>query len=892
VFYPREAAWLVLGVVAVVAAVADDAVERTIAFACDGGALERAYLVEAAPDRINYTIPHLGPFRWTEQGWRVVYAFPLAGAQTAQLELKCANRFAFAVSGDRQDWRVVLREDRPASGLGNLARRTVDLTPYLGPETLYLKLEHSLPEHAGFGGCLFDMKLTYRQPDQAVPLVTAGRAARAPVIDADLKDDVWRTAQALTPFWPIGGRRPAGQKTVARVAWDAGALYAAFVCAEERPEAIVSITTQRDGEVFRDTAVELFVQPAEAEHYYHFALNTLGTKFDEIAKVDLGWDPSWEGAAKVVEGGYRVEMRIPFASLDAAPPQAGDTWRLNLCRTGTSDGELSSWSPLEGGFHRPDRFGLLRFAEAAPPALGLTWSETWGDHPLPTLGNVAPLFEGGAVLLDVFPEAGNALRRQTVIADGRFGFQGRLPEYGRGRMTFSLCDAAGAVVHRLAAAYAWPEPSPEPLVATLKQPYYTDEPAIQARIETNTEDPGAVVVTLTSGGAVLAEKKLDGTDAEVAFDLAGLPLGDYELVFTLFGKGGETVAVERRDVHRLSPDVAPSRVEIRDGGVCYVNGGAFFPVIFFLAGGNEIVARAANTVVGGGEDPAGCAALLDGAQQHGLMAMPHLCNLLRGNNDWDGLRATVSRNKNHPALLSWYLGDEPEGSGDVPDLLLEARAIIRAIDRHHPISVLNNTPTVFAAYAPTCDVHMADPYPIPRQPVTLVAEWADISRRAAGPGRPTWLCLQTHNLALYGMDDGRWPTPDELRCMMYLALTHGSRGIAWWCYNHARDSGNWTAYETMYRELQQLAPYLLETAPGGAAVRVEPDRLHVSAHARGGRCLVLTANPGGAVDATFTVSGITPAKALRVHDGVEFALTGGAFIAPIPTMGAAAFLLE
>ena len=83
--------------------------------------------------------------------------------------------------------------------------------------------------------------------------------------------------------------------------------------------------------------------------------------------------------------------------------------------------------------------------------------------------------------------------------------------------------------------------------------------------------------------------------------------------------------------------------------------------------------------------------------------------------------------------------------------------------------------------------------------------------------------------------------------MMYLALTHGSRGIAWWCYNHARDSGNWAAYEAMYRELQQLAPYLLETAPGGVAVRVEPDTLHASAHARGSRCLVLAANPGTSV---------------------------------------------
>ena len=35
--HPREAAWLILGVVAAVAAVADDAVEPTSAFPCDCG---------------------------------------------------------------------------------------------------------------------------------------------------------------------------------------------------------------------------------------------------------------------------------------------------------------------------------------------------------------------------------------------------------------------------------------------------------------------------------------------------------------------------------------------------------------------------------------------------------------------------------------------------------------------------------------------------------------------------------------------------------------------------------------------------------------------------------------------------------------------------------------
>jgi len=200
---------------------------------------------------------------------------------------------------------------------------------------------------------------------------------------------------------------------------------------------------------------------------------------------------------------------------------------------------------------------------------------------------------------------------------------------------------------------------------------------------------------------------------------------------------------------------------------------------------------------------------------------------------------------------------------------------------------------VFGAYRVAYDVHMADPYPIPDSPITLVADWADASRLGAGSGKPTWMCLQTHNLALYGHANGRWPTPDELRCMTYLAFTHNAKGIGWWCFGHAKDSGDWHTYEELYHEIQAISPYLLSTeADERVRVTTECNHLHVSAHLQGSECLLLVANPGEAVEASFSIEGATAQTAKPLFGAGSLPIEDGHFKAAIPAVGRAAFLLK
>ena len=210
---------------------------------------------------------------------------------------------------------------------------------------------------------------------------------------------------------------------------------------------------------------------------------------------------------------------------------------------------------------------------------------------------------------------------------------------------------------------------------------------------------------------------------------------------------------------------------------------------------------------------------------------------------WAALKQEVEAFRSHPALLTWYLCDEPDGQGIPAARLIEAYNFIKNLDPYHPITMVFCVPPKAPDYVDAMDIMMADPYPIPNGPVTTVADWADRLNRAVGYGMPLWIVPQAFG-------GGEWwarePSAREQRCMTYLALVHDATGIQY--FIRRPPIGNpispilWGECRRLALETQELAPVLLSTEERPPATCETPG-IHLATRRWRGSVYVIAVNP-------------------------------------------------
>ena len=99
-----------------------------------------------------------------------------------------------------------------------------------------------------------------------------------------------------------------------------------------------------------------------------------------------------------------------------------------------------------------------------------------------------------------------------------------------------------------------------------------------------------------------------------------------------------------------------------------------------------------------GRSPADRADMLefmDTAARLGLRVVYQISGVADANNSdpkkWAVLEAEVTAVRRHPALLGWYLADEPDGSGVDPARLSAAYQRVKQLDPYHPVMVSEPT---------------------------------------------------------------------------------------------------------------------------------------------------------------------------------------------------------
>ena len=205
--------------------------------------------------------------------------------------------------------------------------------------------------------------------------VRAVRAAKPPVIDGDLSDEVWQSAPEMTSFTqhdPDDGK-PATQKTIVKVVYDDQAIYVGARLEDTKP--VTTLLGRRDNSLESDW-FRIFV---DAQHDKltgaAFWVNPSNVQIDMTLYNDIyddwSWDAVWASAAKIVPGGWVAEVRIPYSQL-RFPDRPNQTWGINFSRRIASNKEVD-WlvNTPKGQTGTVSRFAQLDGIEGIHPERAL-----------------------------------------------------------------------------------------------------------------------------------------------------------------------------------------------------------------------------------------------------------------------------------------------------------------------------------------------------------------------------------------------------------------------------------------------------------------------------------------------------------------------------------------
>lgn len=221
------------------------------------------------------------------------------------------------------------------------------------------------------------------RPVPPIPRYEVKRAMSRISIDGKLDDKAWAAAGTIELMFPWESQTGAKQKTLARLLWDDDNLYVSYECEDAD---ITAQITERDGPVYTDDAVEIFInpKPSQTNLYLGLEMNVRAVLYDYLRA-----DPQYlfkklnlQGVqlATNIDGtlnmtgdkdrGWSLEVSVPWANFEelSRRPQEGTVWAANLNRW---DGvgrirRLSMWSDPaidRADPHVPKRFGELVFVK-------------------------------------------------------------------------------------------------------------------------------------------------------------------------------------------------------------------------------------------------------------------------------------------------------------------------------------------------------------------------------------------------------------------------------------------------------------------------------------------------------------------------------------------------
>ena len=537
---------------------------------------------------------------------------------------------------------------------------------------------------------------------------------------------------------------------------------------------------------------------------------------DNTGTGRIVFTPEWNSNVKVISAQkladrWTVELSIPIAAFFRGVNNL-EHLLFNIGRERIKARENHSYARIaQGSFASSRYFAELKLKDfdaepfqwlVPPPALKVTRKAgVLGAQVSGKLWNRSKQWRNGICRIALLDAQGKRhVRTVGVQADSKRSFDFDEPFAGVAPgpcvLEVQLLDTRGELLAfeelRLDLNY-------QPVRITLLQPAYRDNiyftqklDKIKAEVVLSENIGKPLTVTLTGPENFSRSVELKAAQERnlVEFDFTGSsPVGDY------FLKAGECV----KRIRKLPK--AADEVRMDENQVTYINGVLFLPIgyssidpewkepgLTLMTSFRDVwrdgaeLKRFLDRLAGAGLrgvlypyiEPTGTKKVFGDAQRQHAKLTEEQKKLLA---------EAVAVCRNHPGLLAYYAGDEPEGHGHNEEWYKDLYRFLREQDPFHPVFLCHYGTEGMQRFHQGCDVIGADAYPdyytdnTHRHPLSVCyhqVKYADALHRAP------WLAVQTFDWALKSPRTGaygRSQTYDEVREQMGLGLIADAKGF-------------------------------------------------------------------------------------------------------------------
>lgn len=250
--------------------------------------------------------------------------------------------------------------------------------------------------------------------------------------------------------------------------------------------------------------------------------------------------------------------------------------------------------------------------------------------------------------------------------------------------------------------------------------------------------------------------------------------------------------------------------------------------------------------------------------------------------------------RNHPALLGWYISDEPNGRKIAPEVIEEIYRTVKTNDPWHPVSIVITAPFLTSKkYAAGTDIMMADPYPLPDLPPSFVGDVTKQLKEEFKYKIPLWIVPQAFG---GGEIWTREPTIQEIRTMTWQAIINGASGIQYFVRQgpnyFPKSASTWGECGRIAMEVAELTPWLLsdeETYP----VETYSDKISTASRMHNGQLIVMAVNrTNEPVASSIRIRGIYNAKARVLFENRTLSVIDGLISDHLSPYGSQVYLIN